>query len=128
MGEGLSRVEVNVKWAENNELRIAKTELPEDTVLEVPSKVQLFVQLDPNIKEFKSFWADVKTGAGEDSVIRKCIGPIVIFLKAELAESQEEKILSLTSMEERIAAHNLVEKKELAQLTRGRGPHQVSCH
>ena len=93
-------------------------------MLEVPSKVQLFVQLDPNIKEFKSFWADVKTGAGEDSVIRKSIGPIVIFLKAELAESQEEKILSLTSMEERIAAHNLVEKKELAQLTRGMGPHQ----
>ena len=54
----------------------------------------------------------------------RSIGPIVIFLKAELAESQEEKILGLTTMEERTAAHNLVDKKEQAQLTRGMGPHQ----
>lgn len=123
-GDGLSRIEVNVKWAENNELRIGKTQLTEDAVLELPSKIQLFVQLDPNVKEFKSFWADVKTTTGQDSVTRKSIGPIVIFLKAELAESQEEKILGLTTMEERTAAHNLVDKKELAQLTQGMGPHQ----
>lgn len=122
--DGLSRIEVNVKWAENNELRIGKTQLTEDAVLEVPSKIQLFIQLDPNVKEFKSFWADVKTVTGQDSVTRKSIGPIVIFLKAELAESQEEKILGLTTMEERTAAHNLVDKKELSQLTQGMGPHQ----
>ena len=123
-GDGLSRIEVNVKWAENNELRIGKTQLAEDAVLEMPSKIQLFIQLDPNVKEFKSFLADVKTVTGQDSVTRKSIGPIVIFLKAELAESQEEKILGLTTMEERTAAHNLVDKKELGQLTRGMGPHQ----
>ena len=35
-GDGLSRIEVNVKWAENNELRIGKTQLAEDAVLEMP--------------------------------------------------------------------------------------------
>ena len=57
--------------------------------------------------------------AGEDGVARVDLG-----LKEELAESQEEKVLALVTAEERAAAHNLVQKKDLSQLTEGVGPHQ----
>ena len=122
----LSRVEAELKWASGNELRISKTLLPEDTHFEESSsqdKLQLFVQLDPGVKELKSFMADVKSET-DNLVTQRFMGPIVIFLKEELAESQEEKVLALVTAEERAAAHNLVQKKDLAQLTEGVGPHQ----
>ena len=122
-----SRIDAKVKWANSNELRIYRTQLPEDTHYEDSSyqnKIQLFIQLDPNINELKSFVADVKSES--QSSVRKFIGPIVIFLKAELLESQEEKILAMTTMEERTAAYNLVDKKDIFQLTQGIGPHNDS--
>ena len=122
----LSRVEAELKWASGNELRISKTLLPEDTHFEESGsqvKLQLFVQLDPRVKELKSFMADVKSET-DNLVTQKFLGPIVIFLKEELAESQEAKVLALVTAEERAAAHNLVQEKELAQLTEGVGPHQ----
>ena len=122
----LSRLEAEVSWASCYELRISKTLLPEDTQFEESSsqdKLQLFVQLDPGVKELKSFMADVKSET-DNLVTQRFMGPIVIFLKEELAESQEEKVLALVTAEERAAAHNLVQKKDLAQLTEGVGPHQ----
>ena len=49
----------------------------------------------------------------------KFIGPIVISLKTELADSQEERLLKMTTNEERTAAFNLVNQKEISQLTSG---------
>ena len=122
----LSRLEAELKWASGNELRISKTLLPEDTQFEEASsqdKLQLFVQLDPGVKELKSFMADVKSET-DNLMTQKFLGPIVVFLKEELAESQEEKVLALVTAEERAAAHNLIQEKELWQLTEGVGPHQ----
>ena len=122
----LSRLEAEVSWASCYELRISKTLLPEDTQFEESSsqdKLQLFVQLDPGVKELKSFMAAVKSET-DNLMTQKFLGPIVVFLKEELAESQEEKVLALVTAEERAAAHNLIQEKELWQLTEGVGPHQ----
>ena len=113
---------VEVKWTNSNELRISRTPLPDDLDLEdgpIPDKVQLFVQLDPHVRELKSFLADVKFEHNR----RQFIGPIVIYLKAELTESQEKKLMSLTSLEQRTAAYELVYKKDIHQLVQGAGPH-----
>jgi len=123
-----SRIEARVTWTNKHELAIEKYLLPEDTFFgedTVENKVQLFIQLNPNIKDLKSFLADVKTeqsATGESKM--RYIGPIVISLKTELAQSQEKRLLEQTTMEERTAAYNLVHQKELSHLTSGIGPHK----
>ena len=123
-----ARLEARCTWSNKHELCIEKYLLPEDTYFgegTVENKVQLFIQLNPNVKDLKSFLADVKTEfdtSGESK--RRFIGPIVISLKTELAESQEKRLLDKTTMEERTAAYNLVHQKELSQLTSGIGPHK----
>ena len=52
------------------------------------------------------------------------IGPIVISLKTELAQTQEKRLLEQTTMEERTAAYNLVHQKKLSHITSGIGPHK----
>lgn len=119
-----SQLQVNLKWENNNELRISKTLLPQDVQLcESEGKIQIFVQLDTN-PSMKCFLADVRldTNPDDNSVFRS-IGPVVLFLKAQISESQEERLLASTSHEERNAAFNLVEKKDLHQLMSGLPPH-----
>ena len=87
--------------------------------------MQLFIQLNPNVSELKSFLADVRTEVTLDGKTKAhFIGPIVISLKTELDDSQERKLLEMTTMEERTAAFNLVSQKDISQLTCGIGPHQ----
>ncbi len=50
------------------------------------------------------------------------IGPIVISLKTDLAESQERALLAQISEEERASAMNLVAEKDIHQLVSGIGP------
>eukprot|EP00092_Neocalanus_flemingeri_P034218 GFUD01037214.1.p1 GENE.GFUD01037214.1~~GFUD01037214.1.p1 ORF type:complete len:697 (+),score=154.28 GFUD01037214.1:107-2197(+) len=123
-----SKLEATVTWSNKHEICIDRCQLPDETYYgeeAVGNKVQLFIQLNPNIKELKSFLADVKTEIDADSQ-RKIhfIGPIVISLKTELADSQEKYLLEKTTMEERVAAFNLVNQKEMSQLTSGIGPHK----
>ena len=123
-----SKLDATVTWSNKHEICIDRYQLPEETYYgeDAPgNKVQLFIQLNPNIKELKSFLADVKTemdGDGQRKI--NFIGPIVISLKTELADSQEKYLLEKTTMEEQTAAFNLVNQKEMSQLTSGIGPHK----
>ena len=124
-----SKLEVPVRWTNKYEICIDRHRLPEETYYGKgeggENKVQLFIQLNPNVCELKSFLADVRSEAGKDGKTKThFIGPIVISLKTELEDSQERKLLDLTSMEERTAAFNLVNQKEISQLTSGIGPHK----
>jgi len=123
-----SQFNATVDWTSKHELCIGRCQLPEDTSFveqAAERKVQLFIQLNPHVKELKSFMADVKIELDSKRKRKKhFIGPIVIFLKTEVAESQEKYLLERTTMEERTDAYNLVEKKELNQLTCGIGPHK----
>ena len=123
-----ARLEAQITWSNKHELCIEKHLLPEDTYFgeeSLENKVQLFIQLNPKTKDLKSFLADVKTEfVGATETKRRFIGPIVISLKTELAESTERRLLDMTTMEERTAAYNLVQQKELTQLTSGIGPHK----
>ena len=123
-----SKLDATVDWTNKHEICIGRCQLPEETYYGEPaveSKVQLFIQLNPNVKELKSFMAEVKIEFdGKKGSKKHFIGPIVIFLKTELAESQEKYLLERTTMEERTDAYNLVEKKDLNQLTSGIGPHK----
>ena len=118
-----SKLDVPVRWTNKYEICIDRYRLPEETYYGKgeggENKVELFIQLNPSVYELKSFLADVRSEAGKDF-----IGPIVISLKTELEDSQERKLLDLTSMEERTAAFNLVNQKEICQLTCGIGPHK----
>merc|ERR1711892_565336 len=123
-----SKLDASVTWSNKHEICIDRYQLPDETYFgeeAMGNKVQLFIQLNPNIKELKSFLADVKTEIDTDGQ-RKLhfIGPIVISLKTELADSQEKYLLEKTTMEERTAAFNLVNQKEMSQLTSGIGPHK----
>ena len=123
-----SQLEANLKWENNNELRISKTALPQDIQLlngpENEGKIQIYVKLDPNREDMRCFLADIRCDTDPDNnSVSKYVGPIVIFLKAELSDSQEERLLASTSMEDRTAAFVLVEKKELQQLTAVLPPH-----
>ena len=72
----------------------------------------------------KCFLADVRSDTNpDDNSVFRSIGPVVLFLKAQISESQEERLLASTSHEERNAAFNLVEKKDLHQLMSGLPPH-----
>ena len=118
-----------VTWTNKYEICIQRHKLPEETFFckqaGMENKVQLFIQLNPNVRELKSFLADVRTEMSEEGQSKvKYIGPIVISLKTELAGSQEEALLALTTMEERTAAFNLVNQKDISQLTSGIGPHK----
>eukprot|EP00090_Calanus_glacialis_P031097 TRINITY_DN5094_c0_g1_i2.p1 TRINITY_DN5094_c0_g1~~TRINITY_DN5094_c0_g1_i2.p1 ORF type:complete len:721 (-),score=171.28 TRINITY_DN5094_c0_g1_i2:583-2673(-) len=123
-----SKLDATVTWSNKHEICIDRHQLPDETYYgeeALGNKVQLFIQLNPSIKELKSFLADVKTeidGNGQRKV--SFIGPIVISLKTELADSQEKYLLEKTTMEERTAAFNLVNQKEMSQLTSGIGPHK----
>jgi hypothetical protein len=123
-----SQLDATVTWTNKYEICIDRQKLPEETYYEeedLGNKVQLFIQLNPNIKELKSFLADVKTEIDCDGQRKShFIGPIVISLKTELADSQEKYLLEKSTMEEQTAAYNLVNQKEMSQLTSGIGPHK----
>ena len=124
-----SKLDAPVSWSNKYEICIERHRLPDETYFGkqpgMDNKVQLFIQLNPNIRELKSFLADVRTEIAEDGQTKvRFIGPIVISLKTELAGSQEDRLLELTSMEERTAAFNLVNQKDITQLTSGIGPHK----
>ena len=122
------KLDAKVSWTNQYEICIERYRLPESYYGKhegAENKVQLFIQLNPHVKEFKSFLADVRTemtlgGTAEAHYI----GPIVISLKTEIDDSQEMKLLERTTIEERTAAYNLVNQKDIAQLTCGIGPHQ----
>jgi len=121
-------LEARVTWNNRHELCIEKHLLPADTYFgedTVENKVRLYIQLDQKVNDYKCFLADVKTvldTSGESKM--RYIGPIVVSLKTELAESQEKRLLDKTTPEERTAAYNLVHQKDLGQLTSGIGPHK----
>merc|ERR1719427_2358748 len=121
-------LEARVTWNNRHELCIEKHLLPSDTYFgedTVENKVRLYIQLDQKVNDYKCFLADVKTvldTSGESKM--RYIGPIVVSLKTELAESQEKRLLDKTTPEERTAAYNLVHQKDLGQLTSGIGPHK----
>ena len=121
-------LEARVTWSNRHELCIEKHLLPADTYFgedTVENKVRLYIQLDQKVNDYKCFLADVKTvldTTGESKM--RYIGPIVVSLKTELAESQERRLLDKTTPEERTAAYNLVHQKDLGQLTSGIGPHK----
>jgi hypothetical protein len=121
-------LEARVTWNNRHELCIEKHLLPSDTYFgedTVENKVRLYIQLDQKVNDYKCFLADVKTvldTSGESKM--RYIGPIVVSLKTELAESQEKRLLDKTTSEERTAAYNLVHQKDLGQLTSGIGPHK----
>jgi len=124
-----SKLDAVVTWSNKYEICIQRYRLPEETYYdkqkEPENKVQLFIQLNPNVSELKSFLADVRTEVTLDGKTKAhFIGPIVISLKTELDDSQERKLLEMTTMEERTAAFNLVSQKDISQLTCGIGPHQ----
>ena len=78
------------------EICIERHRLPEETFFGkqagMENKVQLFIQLNPGVRELKSFLADVRTEVAADGVSKtRFIGPIVISLKTELAGSQEDR-------------------------------------
>ena len=117
-----SILDTRVCWTNNQEITIPQCTLPPDTYYG-PSpgqhQLQIFIQINPELSEMKSFTAEVKVVEE-----KHCIGPIVILLKTELAESQEKKLLELTTMEDRTTAYNLVAKKDMEELTSGIGPHR----
>ena len=56
-----SKIDVRIEWSDKHELCIQKYKLPEETCFtEGANTIQLFIQLNPNLKETKSFLADVK--------------------------------------------------------------------
>ena len=116
-----SILDTGVRWTSRQEITIPQCMLPPDTYYG-PSpghQLQIFIQINPELSEMKSFTADVRV-EGE----KHYIGPIVILLKTELAESQEKKLLELTTMEDRTTAYNLVANKNMEELTSGIGPHR----
>merc|ERR1712130_152684 len=121
-------LEARVTWNNRHELCIEKHLLPADTYFgedTVENKVRLYIQLDQKVNDYKCFLADVKTvldTSGESKM--RYIGPIVVSLKTELAQSQENRLLEKTTPEERAAAYNLVHQKDLGQLASGIGPHK----
>ena len=86
---------------EHNEIIISKTLL--ENVSSSCSKIEISIQLNPHDTELKSFFADVSTETNSNGTeTNKFIGPIVIFLKAELTDTYEEKLSSLSSQEEKV--------------------------
>ena len=56
-----TKIDVKIAWSDKHELCIEKYQLPEDTwFTDGTNRIQLFIQLNPNIKDTKSFLADVK--------------------------------------------------------------------
>ena len=121
-----------IEWSDKHELCIAKFPLPEDTAFDegggascTSGQVQIFVQLNPASRDTNTFLAHVKAGRDEETgAERHFIGPIVISLKRDLATSMEKLLLKEMTEEERVAAIDLVNKKEVAQLVAGIGPHR----
>jgi hypothetical protein len=118
-----TKIDVKIEWSDKHELCIDKYRLPEDTwFMEGTNNIQLFIQLNPSVKDTKSFLADVKDIADESGQRAFFIGPIVISLKTDLADSQERILLQELTEEERMGAMNLVAEKDIAQLVSGIGP------
>ena len=123
-----SQLEAGLAWETDNQLRISSTALPEDILVtevgqgqgreEKAEKINIYLQFDPARTELKSFPAVIRSVG-----VRKYVGPILVLLKAEISESQEERLLSLTSPEDRAAAAQLVSGKEIQQLVTGIPPH-----
>jgi len=117
---------VKIEWLDNHELSIKEYRLPEDALYTEAGGnfIQLFVQLNPNLKDLKSFNADVKVGTEENGSRYNYIGPILISLKTDLAESQEKMLLADVTAEDKQAARRLVDQKDISQLVSGIGPHK----
>ena len=126
--------EAELAWETENTLRISSTALPDDILLtgqgeENEEKINLYLQFDPARparKELKCFPAVIRSVTNQAEVglgVRKYVGPILVLLKAEISDSQEERLLSLTTSEDRAAAAKLVSGKEIHQLVTGIPPH-----
>ena len=96
-----TKINAKFKWLKHNEIIISKTLL--ENVSSSCSKIEISIQLNPHDTELKSFFADVSTETNSNGTeTNKFIGPIVIFLKAELTDTFEEKLSSLSSQEEKV--------------------------
>ena len=96
-----TKINAKFKWLKHNEIIISKTLL--ENVSSSCSKIEISIQLNPHDTELKSFFADVSTETNSNGTeTNKFIGPIVIFLKAELTDTYEEKLSSLSSQEEKV--------------------------
>ena len=119
-------LKTSVSWTGRQEITIGECELPPDTYYgDTSNKVKIFLQLTRNSTHMKTFLADVHVVTNHlTGVKRYLIGPVVILLKTELAESHEKRLLEQTTTEERTDAQTLVGRKSLEQLTSGVGPHK----
>ena len=124
------KLEAKLAWETENQLRICRTALPEDILVtgggreQSLEKINIYLQFDPAREELKCFPAVIRSVASPAELVeRKYVGPILVLLKAEISQSQEERLLSLTTPEERAAATKLVSGKEIQQLVTGIPPH-----
>ena len=129
-----AQLEASLAWESDNQLRICSTALPEDIQLlggreggeESAEQINIYLQFDrsPSGKDLKCFPANIRSIRNPGGrVVKKYVGPILVFLKAEITESQEERLLALTTPEDREAATKLVAGKEIQQLVAGIPPH-----
>jgi ankyrin repeat protein len=121
--EHLHKIETKIEWADQHELSIAKYKLPADVILEASGAVKMYVQLDPSVRDMKSFLADVKIEKTQDGEI-KYIGPILISIKQDLMDSQEKMLLAEVKEEDFLAARDLVYNKDISDLVTVIGPRQ----
>jgi len=122
-----TQLDIRIRWSNQHEITIERCQLPEETYFQEgapPDKLRIFLQLNPNIRELKSFYADVKSGTDSYGSSKKFIGPIVISLKIELDERVEKKLLSNIAPSQKEEAERLVGAKTISQLTAGIGPHK----
>ena len=72
-----TKIDVRIEWSDKHELCIQRYQLPEETCFtEGANTIQLFIQLNPNLKETKSFLADVKVGIFEIKLTKTVNNPI----------------------------------------------------
>ena len=123
--ENPTRLDINIRWSGKHELSIDKCKLPDETYYEEggpKDKLRIFLQLNPNVRELKSFYADVKPL--QDGSNKNCIGPIVISVKVDMENAVEKTLVNHFSTTEREEAERLVQAKSICQLTAGIGPNK----
>lgn len=121
----LINIDAKMAWTDKHELSIAKYKLPDDVIfVKHATQVKVHIQLDPNIRDMKSFDADVKIELNQDGIEDKFIGPIVISIKQDLMDSQEKMLLAELKEEDCQAARDLVYNKDISALVSVIGPRQ----
>lgn len=121
----LINIDVKMAWTDKHELSIAKYMLPDGVIfVKQTGQVKVHIQLDPNIRDMKSFDADVKIELNQDGIENKFIGPIVISIKQDLMDSQEKMLLAELKEEDYQAARDLVYNKDISNLVSVIGPRQ----